>query len=478
MSYSSITKPEDHFNTITWSGDSSSPESLTVGFQPDWIWGKLRNTAYNHQLYDSVRGFGNDKDLQCSQTAAEGGGTADQYGYISGTISTGFTATKGSDGGADGYGYWNESGRTYVAWNWLAGGTAPAITYSVKVVSDSGNKYRFDDYGTSAVTLDLQEGGTYTFDQSDSSNSGHPLRFSTTSDGSHGGGSEYTTGVTTTGTPGSAGAKTVITVAASAPTLYYYCTQHSGMGGQANTNSTHGSSNFSGSIQSTVSTNTTAGFSVVTYTGTGSAATIGHGLGTIPKWYFVKRRDAGSSNWHVYHSGNAATQDIRFNLAEAAFTTDIWNDTAPTSTLFNVKTSVDVNASSGTYIGYCFNDVKGYSKFGTYSGNGNANGASVHTGFKPAFVIIKNKNGTDNWNIYDDKRLGFNTNYSFVFANGSNAENTTTSTANLDILSNGFKVRASTGHLNTSGNTYLFMAFAKNPFVANDSGTAVPVTAR
>ena len=101
MAYTTIDDPTQFFNTIIWSGDSSSPENLTVGFQPDLIWGKLRNIGYAHQLYDSVRGFGNDKDLQPSTNTAEGGGTADQYGYISGTTSTGFTATKGSDGGAD-----------------------------------------------------------------------------------------------------------------------------------------------------------------------------------------------------------------------------------------------------------------------------------------------------------------------------------------------------------------------------------------
>ena len=158
---------------------------------------------------------------------------------------------------------YNQNSQTYVAWNWNAGDT-DGKTYAVTVVSDSGNKYRFDGFGTSAVTLDLAEGGTYVFDWSDSSAQSHPIRFSTTSDGTHGGGSEYTTGVT----KDDSAYKTTITVAASAPTLYYYCQNHSGMGGAINTNSTLGSSNFDGSIQSTVKANATAGFSIVTYTGT------------------------------------------------------------------------------------------------------------------------------------------------------------------------------------------------------------------
>jgi len=126
-----VTKPDDYFNTLTWSGDSSSPENITgLDFRPDLIWGKTRNATFSHQLYDSVRGFGNDKELQPDTTTVEGGGTADQYGYISGTLVNGFTATKGSDGGSDAYGYWNESGKNYVAWCWKAGDSNTAVSSS------------------------------------------------------------------------------------------------------------------------------------------------------------------------------------------------------------------------------------------------------------------------------------------------------------------------------------------------------------
>ncbi len=233
MSYTNgLDKPTDYFNTKLYTGTSASNSITGVGFQPDLVWIKSRSVIRDHVLTDSVRGIAS--QIHSNTSDAESTYTNDVTSFDS----DGFTVLTDSDVNGNTF--------TYASWNWLAGGTAPAITYSVKVVSDSGNKYRFDDFGTSAVTLDLQEGGTYTFDQSDSSNSGHPLRFSTTSDGTHGGGSEYTTNVTTTGTPGSAGAKTVITVASGTATLYYYCSVHSGMGGQANTNSTFGSSNFSG----------------------------------------------------------------------------------------------------------------------------------------------------------------------------------------------------------------------------------------
>ena len=453
MAYSSITKPEDHFNTVLYTGNGTgSSRSITgVGFQPDWVWHKTRSSTGNHQIYDVVRGAG--KVVQSDNTNAETTNLAD--GYLSSFNSDGFTMT---DGSSSDY-YSNNSGRTYATWNWLAAGTAPSKTYTVKVVSDSGNKYRFDDFGTSAVTLELSEGGTFRFDQSDSSNSGHPLRFSTTSDGSHGGGSEYTTGVTTSGTPGSSGAYTEITVAASAPTLYYYCTQHSGMGGQANTPTTNSFSNFSGSIQSNISPNTTAGFSIVKYTGagTGTTTTVGHGLGAVPDVYMVKSLDS-VGGWHMYHhqvSAAPETDYIDLNTTDAVADYTFWGDTAPTSTVFTVKDGDDVNENGEEYVAYCFKSKKGYSRFGSYVGNGNADGTFIYTGFKPAWVLVKNTtSGSHSWLLFDNQRDTFNAANQLLMPNQNSAESETAN--EVDFLSNGFKMRGTGTDSSESGSTIIY----------------------
>ncbi len=452
MAYTTIDDPTINFNTKLYTANATSGTAITgVGFQPDWLWIKNRTSAYQHESFDSVRGatkrlLPSDSD---SETTVSGVTSFDSDGFTLG----------------DAYNSNKDSGNSIVSWCWKAGGTAPAVTYTVKVVSDSGNKYRFDDFGTSAVTLDLQEGGTYTFDQSDSSNSGHPLRFSTTSDGTHGGGSEYTTNVTTTGTAGSAGAKTVITVAASAPTLYYYCTQHSGMGGQANTNSTFGSSNFSGSVQTKVSANTTAGFSIVSYTGTGSVGTFGHGLGVKPNVTIQKKR-SGSAAWTFYHDKVATdpATDYLYLSSNAAVAdyADHYNDTEPTSSVFTLGTDTSINGSGATNIMYCFAKKQGYSSFGTYQGNGNADGTFVYTGFKPTWVLVKKTSASDSWGLLDTKRDTINPIGKTVFPDSTDSAEYDYNDV-MDIVSNGFKFKSSV--FNTNGSTYIYMAFAESPFV-------------
>jgi hypothetical protein len=235
-----------------------------------------------------------------------------------------------------------------------------------------------------------------------------------------------------------------------------------------------GSANTDGTISSTVSANTTSGFSIVTFTGTGSAATVGHGLGSTPKMMIVKRLDA-SNNWFVYHGSLGGTKYSSLNATEASQTdSSVWNNTNPTSSVFTVNTETGVNGNGGTYIAYCFADVQGYSKFGSYTGNGNADGAFVYTGFKPAFVITKRTDGVGNWLMYDTKRIGYNPSNYFLFPHLINVEDTSNAEW-LDLHSNGFKTRATSTTVNGSGNSYIYMAFAEAPLVGTNN---VPCTAR
>ena len=340
MAYTTIDDPSEFFNTVLWSGNSSTQSITGVGFQPDFVWLKSRTNSASHRLNDSNRGV--NKQLASNSTDAESSFTT----MLTSFDSDGFTL--GNNVGINGTGYTN------VGWNWKANG------------------------GTT-------------------------------------------------------------------------------------------SSNSDGTITSTVQANTTAGFSIVTFTGTSTNVTTGHGLNQAPEIFFAKSRVSNSTNWNTYTSVIDGSLDYLFlNSTDAAGNA---SNSLPTS-------SVLYTNQTDSSVAYCFHSVKGYSKIGKYTGNGNADGTFVYTGFKPAWIMIHRTDSSgENWQMFDNKRDGFNNGSSsnkMLKANVSETEDSN-STGFLDLLSNGFKIRESAARHNASGGTYIYMAFAEHPFV---SSKGVPVTAR
>jgi hypothetical protein len=224
-----------------------------------------------------------------------------------------------------------------------------------------------------------------------------------------------------------------------------------------------GVTNTDGSITSTVSVNTTSGFSIVTYNGTGANATVGHGLGVAPKMIIVKQRN-GTFTWRVYHASLANTQVLYLSATDAATTeTTAWNSTTPSSTVFSVGTGSGTNGNTNTYVAYCFAPVAGYSAAFSYTGNGSADGPFVFCNFRPSFILLKRTDTTGNWILLDNRRYEYNSAVSprELYANLSNAEADSNA---ADILSNGFKLRVTFSSYNASGGTYIGIAFAENPF--------------
>jgi hypothetical protein len=219
-------------------------------------------------------------------------------------------------------------------------------------------------------------------------------------------------------------------------------------------------SNTNGSITSTVSVGATQGFSVVTYTGTGANATVGHGLGVAPKMIIVKARNS-AQDWPVYHAsiGNDKALYLDLTNAQSGSSSTIWNNTSPTSSVFSLGTIGALNGSTTTYVAYCFAEVAGYSKFGSYTGNGSADGAFVYTGFRPRFLLIKVSSTTGSWTIVDTSRDTFNLAVDGLYPDLAQAEDTSRT---IDILSNGFKFRSAANNINAA--TFIYAAFAENPF--------------
>jgi hypothetical protein len=347
MAYTDIDKPDDYFNTVLWTGNSTARD-ITTGHATDFAWLKVRDTTGDHFLFDIIRGTNN--YVRSNLTSAEG--------TLANTL-TAFNSDGFSLGTANAV---NASGETQVGWSWKANGA--------------------------------------------------------------------------------------------------------------------GVSNTAGSISSTVSANTTSGFSIVSYTGNGtSSATVGHGLGVAPKMTIIKQRNS-SNGWNVWTFANNAGDPDSFGElnSTAAWYQDQGGDgpytTQPTSSLLTLTAYGQVNGNTNTYIAYCFAEVKGFSKFGSYIGNGSADGTFVYTGFKPAFVMLKRTNDTAHWQMQDSKRIGFNPENERLYASDPAAEQTINF---IDLLSNGFKCITTDAGANGSGDNFIYMAFAENPFVTS---TSIPTTAR
>jgi len=335
------TQADDYFNTATYSGNSSTQNITSVGFQPDWVWIKSRSNASNNYVTDVVRGTS--KGLQTNISNAEVTNTNVITSFNSDGFSLGDDATANVA---------NITGRTYVSWNWKAGGTAV--------------------------------------------------------------------------------------------------------------------SNTDGSITSSVSANTDAGFSIVSFTGNKTrGATIGHGLGVKPDMIIMKNRDLGVS-WVVWFPNlQANNQLLELNSTGAVLTNTgdpnaWWNNTSPTSSVITLGDYDGINDDL-SMIAYCFAEIEGYSKFGSYTGNGSSDGTFVYTGFRPAWIMFKRTDSTNHWLMLDNKRNVGNLVHKFLLANASDAEDTSND-QDTDFTSNGFKVRNSNARNNASGGSYIYMAFAENPF--------------
>jgi len=223
------------------------------------------------------------------------------------------------------------------------------------------------------------------------------------------------------------------------------------------------------SLASTGSVNTTSGFSIISFAGASAVSTVAHGLGVAPKMIIFKNRSDADA-WGVYHESIGSNAALYLN-EDAGNDGTLWNNTAPTSSVFTVQNNSAVNGSGNNIIAYCFAEKQGYSKFSSYEGNGNVNGTFIYTGFKPAFVMVKPVDASDNWVMFDNKRDTFNSSTSpfNFYANTAGVE--TTDTGQLDFTAQGFKIRNGGNTVNRTS-TFIYMSFAEEPFVASNYNAA------
>ena len=234
------------------------------------------------------------------------------------------------------------------------------------------------------------------------------------------------------------------------------------------------SNNTDGNKTISLSVNTTAGFSVGTYAGTGQDSTIGHGLGAVPDWLMIKNRSSGSRKWQLWHNGLTGTNKYLAIDRSGAELTDSasWDNTAHSNTVWNTYGSGEANQNGENFVCYAWTSIQGFSKFGSYTGNGNADGPFIYTGFKPAWIMTKQINGGSSWIVHDNKRDPINPIDEFFTVEERDAVGDLDS---FDLCSNGFKVRTSNGDRNSSGDSFAYWAFAESPLV-NSEG--IPNNAR
>ena len=235
------------------------------------------------------------------------------------------------------------------------------------------------------------------------------------------------------------------------------------------------SNNTDGNKTISLSVNTTAGFSVGTYAGTGQDSTIGHGLGAVPDWLMIKNRSSGSRKWQLWHNGLTGTNKyLAIDRSDAELTDSAsWDNTAHSNTVWNTYGSGEANQNGENFVCYAWTSIQGFSKFGSYTGNANANGPFIYTGFKPAWIMTKQINGGSSWIVHDNKRDPINAVTEYFTVEEPDAAGTLANS--FDLCSNGFKVRTSNGDRNSSGDSFAYWAFAESPLV-NSEG--IPNNAR
>ena len=228
------------------------------------------------------------------------------------------------------------------------------------------------------------------------------------------------------------------------------------------------SNNTDGNKTISLSVNTTAGFSVGTYAGTGQDSTIGHGLGAVPDWLMIKNRSSGSRKWQLWHNGLTGTNKyLAIDRSDAELTDSAsWDNTAHSNTVWNTYGSGEANQNGENFVCYAWTSIKGFSKFGSYTGNANANGPFIYTGFKPAWIMTKQINGGSSWIVHDNKRDPINTVTEYFTVEENDAAGTLANS--FDLCSNGFKVRTSNGDRNSSGDSFAYWAFAESPLVNSE----------